>query len=208
MQESVFTVGHSSQELGDLISLLDRHCITAVADIRSTPYSQTYPQFSREVLKRTLNSRGIVYVFLGSELGARSEDPKCYENGRIRYDRLARTEQFQQGIERVVDGAKKFRLALMCAEREPLECHRAILVARYLVARGLNVKHILGEGTLEDHLDSLKRLTRMLNLGDDHMFRSHDQMIADAYALQAERIAYVGAQGVSEHPAETGRLAR
>lgn len=205
MQESIFTIGHSSHELEDFISLLKMHNITAVADVRSAPYSQTYARFSREVLKRALADFGIAYVFLGDELGARSEDPSCYENGKISYDRLARTELFQRGLERVMHGIKKFRVALMCAEKEPLECHRTILVAKHLVARGVIVKHILADGTLEDHSDTLMRLTRTLGLKDDHMFRSQEEMVADAYALQEEQIAYAELPPGAEYPAQAGR---
>lgn len=208
MEELVFTVGHSDLELDGFISLLKEHRITAVADVRSTPYSQTYPRFSREVLKGALKSSGITYVFLGSELGARSEDPSCYENGKIKYDRLARTELFQKGVERVMQGMRKFRLVLMCAEKEPLECHRAILVARHLVARGVKVKHILADGTLEDHADSLSRLARMLNLRDDHMFRSHEDMITDAYICQEEQIAYAEVPPGAEYPVQAGKAGK
>ena len=82
-------------------------------------------------------------MFLGRELGARPDDPACYEDGRVRYARLARTALFRRGLDRVVDGAHRHRLALMCAERDPLDCHRTILVARELARRGLDVAHIL-----------------------------------------------------------------
>jgi uncharacterized protein (DUF488 family) len=109
----IFTVGHSNHPLEHLIGLLRRHGVTALADVRSTPYSRTNPQFNREHLSEALKAAGIVYVFLGKELGARSEDPACYENGKVLYDRLARTDLFRSGIERVLEGAGKFRLVLI-----------------------------------------------------------------------------------------------
>lgn len=205
MAEVVFTIGHSNLKLERFISMLKRHGIGAVADVRSAPYSQTYPSFSREVLKRALITSGIAYVFLGDELGARSGDPSCYENGKIKYDRLARTELFQQGIERVMHGMRKFRIALMCAEKEPLECHRTILIAKHIVAHGVDVKHILADGTLEDHSDALNRLAHMLGLDNGHMFRSHEEMITDAYTRQEEHIAYAGLPPGSDHPAPVER---
>jgi uncharacterized protein (DUF488 family) len=190
MQEAVFTIGHSTHQLERFIALLLPHGITALCDVRSKPYSRMSPQFNREELKQSLREHGIAYVFLGKELGARSEDPTCYENGKVQYDRLARTELFRQGLDRVQKGMKEYRIALMCAEKEPLECHRTILVARHLVALGLDVQHIQADGRLEDHAAAAIRLKRMLRLPDDDMFRSSEDVLVDAYHLQEERIAY------------------
>jgi uncharacterized protein (DUF488 family) len=192
MQETIFTIGHSTHPRERLIELLNQHTITAVCDVRSTPYSQFNPQFDREELKSSLRASNISYVFLGKELGARSEDPSCYDQGRIQYDRLAHTALFRQGLERVQEGMKKFRIALMCAEKEPLECHRTILVARHLAALDVKVIHIHADGRLESHEDALSRLAKTLNLREDehHMFRTAEDLLADAYRLQEERIAY------------------
>jgi len=190
MQDAVFTVGHSTHPLERFIDLLLRHGITALCDVRSRPYSRVNPQFNREELKRSLSERGIKYVFLGKELGARSEDPACYENGKVQYDRLARTDLFRGGLERVHRGMKDYRLALMCAEKEPLECHRTILVARHLAACGVDVRHIHADGRLESHSQALSRLARMLNLPEGNLFRTREEVLADAYRRQEERIAY------------------
>jgi uncharacterized protein (DUF488 family) len=190
MQQTVFTIGHSTHPQGRFMDLLSQHGITALCDVRSRPYSRVNPQFNREELKQKLKANGIAYVFLGKELGARSEDPSCYKDGRVQYDRIAHTEQFQQGMQRVKDGIKRYRVALMCAEKEPLECHRTILVARHLAIFGLDVQHIHADGKLESHADALKRLARMLHLPEGDMFRSPEDVFADAYRLQEERIAY------------------
>ncbi|HXR16408.1 MAG TPA: DUF488 domain-containing protein [Terriglobales bacterium] len=190
MRETVFTIGHSTHPLHRFIALLKLHRITAVGDVRSKPYSRTNPQFNREDLKRQLREVGIAYVFLGDELGARSEDPSCYDRGRVQYDRLARTKLFRQGIERVQEGLKNYRLALMCAEKEPLECHRSLLVARHLSILGITVQHILADGRLESHAELLARLMRQLALPEQDMFRSHEDVLSDAYRIQESRIAY------------------
>ena len=190
MSETVFTIGHSTHQEERFISLLGQYGITALCDVRSTPYSRVNPQFNREGLRESLRACGIAYVFLGKELGARSEDPACYENGKVKYDRLAMTDLFRQGLERVQEGTRKYRVALMCAEKEPLECHRAILVARHLVDVGFDVQHILGDGGLERHADALSRLVRLLNLPEHDMFHSREEIFSDAYRRQAERIAY------------------
>src|ERR1035437_1825005 len=98
----VLTIGHSTHSLAAFVGLLRQHSVTALADVRSTPFSRFNPQFNKETLEHSLKSHGIKYVFLGRELGARSDDPSCYENGRVQYARLARTELFRSGLERVM----------------------------------------------------------------------------------------------------------
>src|SRR5258707_92198 len=128
MTDTIYTIGHSTHPIEQFVTLLKSVSITAVSDVRSRPYSRMNPQFNREPLKATLRAEGIKYVFLGKELGARSDDQSCYRNGQLQYDLLAGTELFRQGIERMKEGARSFRIALMCAEKEPLDCHRTILV--------------------------------------------------------------------------------
>jgi uncharacterized protein (DUF488 family) len=203
MQETVFTIGHSTHALERFAALLRLHEITAVGDVRSKPYSRANPQFNRESLKQELKAIGIAYVFLGKELGARSDDPSCYEHGRVQYDRLAMTDQFRRGLDRVREGTKSYRLALMCAEKEPLECHRTVLVARHLTALGIPVNHILADGKLEPHEDTLKRLARGLSLPESDMFRSPEDVLADAYKIQETRIAYTAPEPDSPAPARS-----
>lgn len=187
----IFTVGHSTHKFEDFVSILKQHGIDAIADVRSVPYSRWQPQFNRENLAETLKSRSIAYVFLGEELGARSDDPQCYENGQVQYRVLAKTPLFQSGIKRVQDGSRHRRIALMCAEKEPLACHRTILVARELVANGLNVTHILENGSLEPHDETMKRLSEQLKLPTQDLFLTPEELEDQAYAAQEQRIAYV-----------------
>lgn len=194
----VYTIGHSTNSISRLIDLLSRHKITAIGDVRSQPYSRMNPQFNRETLKDSLTEAGIAYVFLGEELGARSDDSSCYEQGKISYNRLAKTETFRRGLERIRQGASEFQLALMCAEKEPLDCHRTILVARHLEIQGVEVRHILWNGSVELHRETIERLKSQLNLGED-MFKSTLQVETEAYDLQGTRIAY--------EPAKSQRLA-
>jgi len=187
----VFTIGYSTHSLDAFVALLRQHGVTALADVRSAPYSRFNPQFNKEALKSSLKAHGIKYVFLGRELGARSDDRSCYENGRVQYARLAQTDLFLSGIERVVRGADDYRVALMCAEKEPLECHRTLLVARALAERGVVVEHILGDGRLESHEATMERLIDVVGLPHQDLFRSRDELIAEALVLQEGRVAYV-----------------
>jgi len=191
MLDSVFTIGHSTHPQELLIALLLQHGITALCDVRSKPYSRMNPQFNREELEKALLENGIAYRFLGKELGARSDDPICYEGGRVQYTRLAESDLFKQGVKRVIRGMNEgFRIALMCAEKEPLECHRSILVARHLEALGLQVQHIHADGELESHTSALRRLARTLRLPEEDLFHSREELLAEVYSRQEARIAY------------------
>lgn len=187
---TLFTIGHSTHPAERFVELLRRHGITAVSDVRSAPYSRMNPQYNREPLKELLVRSGIAYVFLGEELGARSSDPACYEGGKVQYDRLAQTALFRRGIERVLEGSKRFTIALMCAEKEPLSCHRTILVARHLRAAGAPVEHILADGRTETHEQALSRLADLLGVPGEDMFRTRADVFEDAYRAQGQRIAY------------------
>ncbi len=191
MQNRIFTIGHSTHPQECFIALLRQHGVTALCDVRSKPYSRVNPQFNREELEKALLAHGIAYRFLGKELGARSDDPNCYEGGKVRYSRLAETGLFKLGIKRVLRGIKDdFRIALMCAEKEPLDCHRTILVARHLAALGVAIEHIHADGHLESHADALRRLAQILNLAEEDMFHSREELLSDAYRRQEQRIAY------------------
>lgn len=187
----VLTVGHSSHPLDAFVALLQKHQVTAVGDVRSAPYSRYNPQFNREDLAQRLAAKHIKYVFLGRELGARSDDAACYENGRVQYARLARTESFGSGLARVIEIARDDRLALMCAEKDPLECHRTLLVARALVDSGVVVHHILADGRLESHEAAMDRLLDVTGLPHQDLFRSNEELVADALARQEQRVAFV-----------------
>jgi uncharacterized protein (DUF488 family) len=186
----IFTIGHSTHSAEYFLNLLAQAGITAVADVRSSPYSRFSPQFNREPLEKWLKERGLAYVFLGRELGARSEDPSCYENGRVKYDRLAHTDLFRVGIERLCSGVQFHRVALMCAEKEPLECHRSLLVSRQLVSHGQLVSHILADGSIEPHSATMSRLLILLGMPQKDLFHSQDDLVSVACGLQEERIAY------------------
>lgn len=156
-ETTIYTIGHSSHPIDKFIELLKQHDITLVVDVRSAPHSRYNPQFNREVLAAALANEGIKYLFLGKELGARPQDPNCYKEGRVDFGQLAGRPEFKTGLERVRAEAKTCRLAVMCAEKDPLDCHRTILVCRHLRA-SVGIKHILADGSIEDHAQTEARL--------------------------------------------------
>lgn len=197
MTDYVYTIGHSTHSTDRLIQLLIGHGVNALVDVRSQPYSRVNPQFNRESLRTEMKTAGISYVFLGRELGARPADRSCYIDGQVQYDLLARTALFQEGLTRVAQGLTSHRVALMCAEKDPLACHRTILVCRHLRAVcGISAQHILGDGRLESHEDALTRLIAELDMPERDLFRSRDELVLNAYSLRGQQIAYS-----EKHPA-------
>jgi uncharacterized protein (DUF488 family) len=186
----VLTVGHSTHTIDVFIDLLRQNGVTAIADVRSQPFSRFAPQFNKVELAASLRSAGIHYVFLGKELGARSNDPGCYVDGRVQYTRLAESDEFRSGLQRVLEGAHNERVALMCTEKEPLDCHRTVLVAHRLVAEGATVAHIHADGSAETHDDAMDRLMTTLGM-QPSLFRTREEQIVEALADQEARIAYV-----------------
>lgn len=146
------------------------------------------PQFRKEKLQASLAAAGIQYVFLGAELGARSEDSAVYgADGRVSYALLASTDLFRRGIVRLKTGMAQHRISLMCAEREPLECHRTILVSRELAREGVPVTHILADGSLESHEHAMQRLVASLKLPEADLF---GDPVDRALDLQASKMGY------------------
>ena len=187
----ILTIGTSIHSLEHYLDLLRQHRVTVVADVRSVPASRHTPQFNRNALRAVLEQSGIRYVFLGKELGARSADPNCYVDGKVQYERLARTPEFAAGIERLLDGATRERIAITCTEQKPVDCHRTILVSRALAERGVHVEHILGDGATETHEETMFQLRKKYGLDEPTLFDDDDEQMERALALQEAKIAYV-----------------
>ena len=186
----LFTVGHSTHNIEVFLALLATNGVTAIADVRSSPYSRFSPQFTREALKQSLRQADVAYTFLGKELGARSDNPACYRAGKVQYDLLAKQPAFTYGVARVKEGMARYSIALMCAEKDPIECHRALLVARNFHQNGVPVAHIHADGSLEQHDIFESRLLAICKLPEGDMFKSRADFLQEAYTKQGERVAY------------------
>lgn len=189
--ELIFTIGHSTHSIENFIKILKMRGITAIADVRSAPYSRFQPQFNREALAQSLSDSGIEYVFVGDSIGGRSQNPDDYENNRVVYSRLKKSPYFENGIERVIAGSEKFKIALMCSEKEPIECHRTLLVGQTLHELGQEVTHIHGDGSLESHSDAIKRLLKLFKLDEPDLFRSDEEILTEALLRQEQKVAFV-----------------
>jgi uncharacterized protein (DUF488 family) len=186
---NLYTAGHSTHPIEDFIALLRKHGIAVICDVRSSPYSRYNPQYNRENLIPELKAAGIQYVFLGKELGPRSEDPACFEDGRVSYHKLTRTELFQKGLNRLREGMKQYRVSLLCAEKDPLTCHRTILICRELRAEA-DIRHILADGGIETQPELETRLLQVFKLNQMDLFESRADQLERVYDAQAKKIAY------------------
>lgn len=196
----IFTIGHSNHTIEQFILLLKQHQINALADVRSIPYSRYNQQYNQEKLKIELNKNNIIYTFLGKELGARSDNQNCYVGNKAIYEKIAQTEEFSEGLKRLKKGLQQYSIALMCAEKDPIHCHRAILISRYLQIKEIEILHILPNGQLESQTKLEQRLINILNLNlpqqfnlfDDNtnLIKSASELTEEAYKLQGEKIAY------------------
>jgi uncharacterized protein (DUF488 family) len=189
--DELFTVGHSNHDMERFLYLLETNRITAVCDVRSSPYSRYTPQFNRELLQASLKKSNIAYVFLGKELGPRSDDPGCYVDGKVQYSRLAASENFRRGLERLRAGMKRYRIAMMCSEKDPVGCHRMILICRALRGEHVEIRHILEDGSTEELSSAEQRLLMELKLPQLRLFENREVLIQRAYDTQSERIAFV-----------------
>lgn len=148
---TIHSIGHSNHPIERFIGLLQAAGIRELADIRSVPASRFCPQFNGKALAKSLEAAGIGYVWLGDRLGGKPKDPALLRAGKPDYPRIAASAPFRNGIQTLIDLAQQSPLAMMCAERAPLDCHRTHLVAPALVERGVEVIHLLHDGGTEPH---------------------------------------------------------
>jgi uncharacterized protein (DUF488 family) len=164
---ALFTIGHSNHELTGFIALLREHDVRLVCDVRSRPQSFRFPHFDEECLRRSLSDSGIRYEFLGEELGGRPADPKLYRpDGRVDYAACRRSYGFRRGLERLLDLNRVCSLALMCAEEDPLECHRFLMICPALAAAGIIPLHIRRSGDVEGQREAEDRLLELQGFHD------------------------------------------
>lgn len=196
MNNTLYTVGHSNSTLEKLISLLKLAGANCVIDVRSTPASSYSPHFNKEPLQRFLKANGILYGHLGEDFGARRTDSII--DGQVNFAKAVTTEAFQRGVERISNGLSKgYKIAFMCSEAKPLECHRFSMISRYFVDHGYNVNHILHNETIVPHLHLEKEMIdeyiKKKKINEvDLMFGEYDAETQrdDAYKIKNKEIGY------------------
>ena len=198
------SIGHSNIAAARFVAMLCDAGVSAVADVRSTPFSRRFPWFSAKNLAAMLAQQGIEYLSYGESLGGRPRDATLYRDGIADYEAMAQRPEFQAGLDSLCADAARLRVCLMCAEREPLDCHRCLLIARSLAGRGLAIGHIHHDGSIEPHQATEHRLLALTGTVDDLFAPGQDERLAAAYRRRAQAIAYraklgsMGANSVAE----------
>jgi uncharacterized protein (DUF488 family) len=202
----LFTIGHSNIPAERFIALLRGAGVNAVADVRSIPASRFCPWFSAKNLAPLLAGANMAYVFFGDELGGRPRDPSFYCDGVADYGAMAQRPGFRADLDRLLAMTGRQRFCLMCSERDPLDCHRCLLVARALAARGVSVGHILHNGEIESHAATEQRLLEAAGEDGNLFVTGQDERLAAAYHRRARAVAYrlKGANKAPEKPANKG----
>ena len=185
----LYTIGHSRHPIRHFINLLKEYGVSSVFDVRSIPYSRRNPQFNQKALAECLRNEGIDYVFSGKELGAKSPSPDCYVNGKVQFDLIATRPEFSDGLDLVIEKTGEARPALLCAEEDPLTCHRTILVCRHLRNTVNSILHIRGDGSIETNEEFERRLVRATGSGEVDLFDSETDIIERAYELRGRRMS-------------------
>ncbi len=196
----VYTIGCSTNTVEKFVELISKHGINCIVDVRSTPFSKYTPQFNKDKLRKSLNNNRISYVWMGEEFGARRDDRSLYSpSGYLDFEKVRASKKFLLGVNRINDGLKKgYRIALMCTEKDPIDCHRTILVAKGLDENGIEVKHILEDGSLCDKNEIESRLLDIYykdrnQINFDMILGSsetEEEMIEEAYRKRNKDIGY------------------
>lgn len=193
MGDTIYTIGYSGFKIDDFVKTLKDNGISVVIDVRSLPYSQFHPDYNKEHLAKVLESAKIYYRSYAAEFGARQENRKYYPNGYLDFELFAQSEAFLSGYEKIKRSMEKgFVIALMCSEKEPIECHRALLVARAFHDAGYTVLHLLPDDepiTQDDLVIELFTGKKPIK-GQISAFPPSKECIDKAYKKQNEKIGY------------------
>jgi hypothetical protein len=200
LRNQLFSIGHSNFEFDRFVQLLHGAKVSAIADVRSQPFSKWLPWSNRPNLEQVLPEHQIRYHFLGDLLGGRPQSTEVYNSdGEVNYELVRMTTAFQRGLDRLAEVVGNSRVAMLCSEEDPMDCHRGLLIAPAMKERGLPAIHVRGDGSLESQSDFEARLIDTTGVGAgllDGLFAaslsSEDrrQLLADAYRKQSQRRAF------------------
>lgn len=193
--KTLFTVGHSNWDFPPFAALLRQSGVDLLVDVRSKPFSARFPQFSQPGFEALLAAERIAYLHLGEELGGRPDDPDAYRSdGRVDYKARRKSYAFSAGIERLLAELEKRSLALMCAEEDPLECHRFLMICPELVSLEIYPLHIRKGSPPETQEAAENRLLRQNGFGSvaqNTLFPElRTEALEKAYVMQAEKFAF------------------
>jgi uncharacterized protein (DUF488 family) len=181
---TLLSVGHSNHTPDYLLHLLAGQSVTAVADVRSRPFSKRLPHFNQPELEESFRQHGIAYVFLGDLLGGRPQRRELYDTeGRVDYEKVRATEDFERGIDRLVRGLERHNVAFLCGEEDPLDCHRGLMITPALVELGISPAHLRKDGTMQTTPAMERELLEVTGVGGG----MHDGLFAELLSGEERR---------------------
>lgn len=200
------TVGHSNHRWEYFEALIQKSGVQLIADVRSNPYSRRFPHFGSKRLINLLNGAGIDYRYFGDRLGGHPSSPDILVDGRVDYNRVAQTTLFQEGLQEVSSLAQEKRIALMCAEHDPLQCHRFALVSRHLAEKGVDISHIMRDGRVEPQWETENRMLRAMGLACPESEEARQALVAQAYDARGAKMTGGSTRQSSKQKSKQGSL--
>ena len=159
------------------IKLLKDNSIDVVVDVRSNPYSKYVPQYNKSRIQESIETNNMKYLFLGKELGGKPASPEFYDSeGYVLYSKIADSPLFKEGIKRLIEGMKKYRIVLMCSEENPENCHRMLLIGRVLADNGVKILHIRSDARIQSEDDIIGESKKIKNKSaQQNLFRNEEK---------------------------------
>lgn len=190
MISAIYTTGYAGHSAPSLVQLLQTTGITVLADVRSNPFSGRQPEMDKPALMQALRCAGMRYVFMGEQLGGRPRNPKLYRAGRIDPQALLAHEGYRAGVARLIAGAASHSICLLCAERDPISCHRGLYIAESLQEAGMQVLHLIPGKPAEDHQATRTRMAELAHMEHADLFASEKDRLSMAIDQMREKIAF------------------
>jgi len=190
MTQTIYTIGHSNHTIDMFVAQLENANIKVVVDVRSSPFSAYVSQFNRGQIEKKLNNNGIEYFYQGQELGGRSNDLADFSQGQIQYEKLAEKPAYVSALNELINKSQNVSTAIMCSEKDPLDCHRCLLISQSLKKNKITVNHIHSNGNIESHEQALERLLVLHKLNQADLFSTDEERLIRAIKLQEKKIAY------------------
>lgn len=192
----IYTIGYTAFSINEFIETIKNFGISCVIDVRSSPFSNYYTDYNKDTLERTLKEHNILYRNYANEFGARQTNPAFYSGDIVDFDKFIKSAQFLEGVSKVKKGIERgYSFVLMCAEKDPIKCHRSIMLGKGFSENGFDVKHIVSKTEIESQRELEERLLEMYHQDRFQLTifggeQSDSELLADAYKKQNLAIGY------------------
>ena len=177
MATTLYSIGHGHKTPEEFIKELQSFGIQYLIDVRSNPWSKWAPQFNQDSIANILKEHNIKYIYMGDTIGGKPADESCYDKeGYFDYEKMAAVPQFQQGLQRLVKANEEgYKVAVMCSETDPSQCHRSKLIGRELyVKSGIDMQHIVAPSQAIPEHQIITALTKGAWYPEGSLFAEYD----------------------------------